>query len=710
MLLGTAAYMSPEQAKGKAADKRSDLWAFGCVFYEMLSGRRAFDGEDVSDTLAAVLRGEPDWAALPPGTPPAIQRLLRRCLEKDRHRRVGDIAAALVLIEEASAPKGEAARVDPAVRSRDRLRPALLAIATLILGGVVAGTGAWLMMRRPTLTPPIRRFTLTFPQPATFTPTPLGRDIAISPDGTAVVYVTTNARQLFLRRLDRLDVTPLAIDGGRTPFFSPDGRWVGYFVLDGLYKVSIDGGLPTRLTGSVGAPRGATWTPDNTIVFATSDPGMGLLQVSADGGEPKALTTPDPSVNELDHLWPQILPGRAAVLFTIQPRGPLEGAQVSVLDLGTGQRKVVLAGTDARYVSPGWLVYGAAGKLQAVRFSVTDLAVSGAPVPVLDQVLTTPDGGMNLTTSGDGTLVYAAGTGRGDPRRLVWVDRQGRETPLDIEPQPFNGPRLSRDGKRLAAWVDDPSNADVVVLDQRQTLRRLTFDRARDSRSMWTPDDKWILFRSDHETDGPGIYRKASDGIGAAERIVPVIGDGGPHSVTRDGLTLIYTSTGTSTLRDIWMVSLDGDRTPRPLIVEPANQNNPTISPDGRWIAYDEEGYVIVRPFPKVAAGRWQVASSGSRWPVWSWNGRELFYVVGRALMSIPVESTAETFQWTAGSKVFEGSYSGLQGLPFLPRNYDVSPDGQRFLMIKESETGASATVIIVENWREELKRLVPTN
>jgi Tol biopolymer transport system component len=262
---------------------------------------------------------------------------------------------------------------------------------------------------------------------------------------------------------------------------------------------------------------------------------------------------------------------------------------------------------------------------------------------------------------------------------------------------------------RIAAHVDDPGNTDVVVYDQRrQTLMRLTFDRTREVRPAWTPDDKWILFQSD-TTEGPGIYRKASDGSGAAERIVPVMGDGGISIVTPDGKTLIYATVDQSTARDVWMVSLEGDRTPHPLIVEPGTQGNAVVSPDGRWIAYDDGGFISVRPFPNVAAGRWQVSAPGSKWPLWSRDGRELFYLSGRALMSIPVQPSAQTFQWAAASKVFEGSYAGFPG-PAGPRNYDVAPDGQRFLVIKDSAADQSATVIVVQNWLEELKRLVPTN
>jgi Tol biopolymer transport system component len=292
----------------------------------------------------------------------------------------------------------------------------------------------------------------------------------------------------------------------------------------------------------------------------------------------------------------------------------------------------------------------------------------------------------------------------------MWVDRQGRETPLDIEPRPFVGPRVSRDGMRLAAWVDDPLNADVVVVDQRrQTFRRLTLDKTAEIRPTWTPDDKWILFRSDHQTEGPGVYRKASDGGGEAEQIVPVINDGSPNSVTPDGKTLIYSNVDPTTLRDLWTVSLEGDRTPHPLLVEPRVQGNAVVSPDGRWLAYDEDGSIYVRPFPNVAAGRWQVTPPPSKWPLWSRDGRELFYVSGQSLMSVSVQATAQTFEWSASSKVIEGAYAGFSG-PAGARNYDVSPDGQRFLVTKYVGVDQSPPIILVENWLEELKRLVPTN
>jgi len=587
---------------------------------------------------------------------------------------------------------------------------------------VVAGTAVWLATRAAQAAPPpVKRFAIMLPTTAALAVSN-ARDIAISPDGARLVYTGSNRigataeNLLVIRQLDRLDVTPLqGLGDVREPLFSPDGQWIGFVSRSNeLKKVSVAGGSPVTLCRLTASPRGASWGPDDSIVVGTLDQSTGLLQCSSGGSEPTVLTTPDVKQAEQDHLWPQFLPGGRAVLFTIVPNGPMENARIGVLNLDTGERKVLLGrGSDAQYVPTGHLVYAASGTLHAVGFDLDRLEVRGDAVPVLEQVATSIFGVANVAISREGTLVSVpGGAARGVQRTLVWVDRQGHEEPLGAEPRPYAVPRISPDGTRVVAHVEDPTNTDIVVYDQRRkTVVRLTFDRTADIRPMWTPDGRWVLFGSNLE--GPGVYRKASDGSGAIEKVTPVVGDGSPNNILPDGKTLLFSTIDPATGRDLWAVNLEGKPIPRPLIVDPGVQGNPVISPDGRWLAYQDEseGVVFVRPFPNVAAGRWQVSPPGSKWPLWSRDGRELFYLSGANLMAVAVDATQQTFQWTSASVLFQGSYSGFPGLTG-PRNYDLSPDGRRFLMIKDHATPeqSAGVLIVVENWFEELKRLVPTN
>jgi len=414
VILGTAAYMSPEQAKGKPADKRADLWGFGCVLYEMLTGKRAFQGDDVSDTLARVLMKEPEWDALPPTTPPPIHKLLRRCLARDRQRRLSDAATVRLEIEDAqTTPAAEVIRAFPAPQA-SMGRGALVPVLTLLVGPVVAGLAVWLATRPAPAR--VARLTITPPVTAPLTLDGITRDVAIAPDGTRLVYLGTNRGQLFVRALDQL--VPVALSGLGAPFHpicSPDGQWIAFF--DGnsaIKKVAATGGPAITLSPISGARRGASWGLDDMIVFATSDTSTGLLRVAAAGGEPEALTTPDRAQGEVDHLWPEMLPGGEAVLFTITTAGGIDQAQVAVLDLRTGARTVLMrGGSHAQYVASGHLVYAVAGTLRAVPFDLGRLAVVGPPVPVVEGVVTTPQGAADFSVATDGTLVYVPGDSDG---------------------------------------------------------------------------------------------------------------------------------------------------------------------------------------------------------------------------------------------------------------------------------------------------------
>jgi len=716
MILGTAAYMSPEQAKGRPADKRSDIWAFGCVLFEMLTGTRPFDGEDITDVMVAVLSKEPDWTALPVRVPGSIRALIRRCLEKDRRKRVADIAAALFVLDE-PASLGGSATVLPR-------RPLWQRIAALTAGvlvpGIVAGASVWVATRPAEPAPPrVTRTTITTSGPAALTITGIDRDLALSPDGTHVVYVGNGGTQLFVRALDALE--PVAIASGGDvggPFVSPDGQWVGFFEnVTTLRKVAITGGPPITLARLGAIPRGATWAPDETIIFATSDQTTGLQRVSAAGGTPEVLTRPDHAQGEADHLWPEILPGGRAVLFTITTQtGGLETAQVAVRDLRTGTHKMLLrGGSHGRYVASGHLIYVAAGTLRAIPFDPTRLETHGTAVPVLPRLATTSFGAGDFAVAADGTLVYvdAPGSLAANARTLVWVDRTGKEEPVAAPPRVYQHSRLSPDGTRVALTSNDQEN-DIWIWDLRRArLTRLTLDPGQDLFPVWTPDGRRIIFSSDRG-GSTNLWWQAADGTGTAERLTTSSNTQLATGITPDGTAVVFFEVTPTMDRDLLQLALDGTRRVTPLLQTKFDERNGIVSPDGRWLAYESNSSgsfeIYVRPFPNVGAGQWQVSTAGGRQPLWARSGKELFYVGGNgALLRVPVEASGATWNAGAPMKLLEGRYvtGGTLG-----RTYDVSPDGQRFLMIKAPGTDATAALpalIVVQHWDEELKRLVPT-
>ena len=473
IILGTAAYMSPEQAAGKPVDKRSDLWAFGVVVLEMLTGRPVFTGETVSHVLAAVLRAEPDWAALPADTPVPIRRLLRRCLEKDRRRRLDSAADARLEIEEAltSPTDGAVGVANPEHRIPNPVRGWPRALPWAVVGALATGLALVLVLWapwRPAAAPPrVTRTTITTSGPAALTINGFDGDLALSPDGTHVVYVGNGGTQLFVRALDGLEPVAIASGGAvRGPFVSPDGQWVGF--TDGvlLRKVAITGGPPitvARFEGSLGTPRGATWAPDDTIIFATSNPATGLQRVSAAGGTPEVLTRPDHAHGEAGHLWPEILPGGNAVLFTITAQtGGLDAAQVAVRDLRTGTHKVLLrGGSHGRYVASGLaspkrgegghLVYVAAGTLRAIPFDPNRLETHGTAVPVLPRLVTTSTGTGDFAVATDGTLVpwtCREASRRTRARSCGSIERQRGARRRAAAHLPASAPLARRDARR----------------------------------------------------------------------------------------------------------------------------------------------------------------------------------------------------------------------------------------------------------------------
>lgn len=714
MILGTVPYMSPEQARGQSVDKRTDIWAFGCVLYEMLSGRQAFSGDDVSQTIARVLTEEPDWGVLPPECPPAIRKLLRRCLAKDRRHRLSDAVDVRLELEDTQASAQGEAAPQPVIRSVGWRGRAAFSVAGAALA-FAAALGIWGTAEREV--PAITRFTITPPSSAPLTIEGTGRDLAISFDGRRVVYVAANGTQLVVHSLDQLAPTVLSgLGAPNEPFFSPDGQWIAYF--DGvtaLKKVLVSGGAPVTVSaGILHQNGGASWGEDDRIVF-TGGPHRGLLRVAAAGGTPETLAAPDAASGEWNYTQPEVLPGAKALLFTAKT---LRGDAITAVDLQTGKQTLLVPGaSQAQYLASGYLVYFAKGSLWAVAFDARRRSIAGAAVPVAEGFLTV--GGMtaHFALSRNGTLAYVPQGDQAVQRRLVWVDRRGSEQQTGTPARAYVYPRLSPDGTRIAVAVADQANDIWMWNVARKTLDQFTFGDLFDLHPVWTCDGQRVIWGMVRATEPPNIYWQSADGTGSPQRVIESALVNYPLAVTPDGRSLLFRQDSATTGHDLAIVALNGEKRPVPLIATKFNERNGEISPDGRWIAYEsnESGTdeVYVRPFPAVESGLWVVSHGGGRQPLWSRNGRELFFrTPDGGVMGMPVHSTgtsgfsAGTPAPAFGAKYYVGS-AGLVG-----RTYDVSPDANQFLMIKAEADAASRvprpSLVVVQNWVEELKQKLP--
>jgi len=708
VILGTAAYMSPEQARGRPVDQRADIWAFGCVLYEMLTGQPVFGGEDVTITLARVLEREGDFDSLPATTSPAVRQTLRLCLQKDVKERVADIRDVRLALRGAfetvspQAVRDAAAAAQPAWR-----RTVPVATATLLSGAVLAGLALWLGTQPDPQ--PVNRFAYELPQGRAFA-NPTRSVLALSPDGRHFVYLAREG--LYLRAMGELDARLIAgtEEAFGTPFFSPDGQSVAAFGFDNeMKRFPINGGAALTIT-DISAPFGASWGPGEMILYGQFE---GILRVSANSGAAELIIPAQ--VPERLH-GPELLPDGDSVLFSIGTDGNWDTALIVVESLTTGERTVLIdGGSDAHYLPTGHLVYAFEDGLFAVAFDPDSLTVAGRAVPLVQGVMRAiGTGAANYGVAEDGTLVYVTGNAAG-LQSLIWVDREGREEAIPIERSQYVYPRISPDGRRVALDDRNPDN-DVWVWDfVGETRTRLTLGANGGNYPVWTPDGARIAY--DPRTGN--IDWKAANNTGRPERLA--IGVARPGSNTPS--SYFFTPSGTEfvfrdqenpeTGDDIGMVTIGGDAEPVWLLHEPYHERNAELSPDGRWMAYqsDESGRweIYVRPFPHVDDDLWPVSNAGGVKPLWSRDGRELFYLEPgppTRLISVSIEATETVFSSGLRTPLLDWPYRGLQG---AGRTYDVSDDGQRFLAIEEGGAeGTTARIIVVQNWFEELRRLAP--
>ena len=701
MILGTAAYMAPEQAKGKTVDKRADIWAFGAMLYELLTGDRLFHGEDVADTLAQVLTKEIDLSRAPARS----RRLLQECLERDPKRRLRDIGDAGRLV----------ADTQTAVRVPSRTAlPAWIAAGMMTLVAVALGLGWWRAVQspdRPSGRPMLRLKVDLGPNAVEDTDS----TAVLSPDGTRLVYWTrleSGATVLTTRPLDQPNATVLPGTGDSAlPFFSPDGQWVAFFANNKLKKVSVKGGVPVSLFDlpTAGA-YGGSWADDDTIVFAADGK---LFRASASGAPPQELPAQGGNL-----AFPQILPGAAAVVFTDFGVGRSSDDKISVLDLKSGAQKTVLPGASyGRYVASsgrrGFLLYMREGSLFAVRFDPRKLETSGTPAPIVEDISASIFGGVQLDVSRSGDLVYYGGDAASASHSVVWMDATGRQTPLIAKPGAYRNPRLSPDGKRLAYLAPGSKGLDVWVYHiERDTPSQLTFASLGDQELVWAPDGKHIVFGS---WSPRALWWVREDGSGQPEKIVEAKGPPRPQSFSPDGRRLAYID---NVYPDIWTLPLDLSDSehpkagkPEPYLVTPVVEVDAEFSPDGRWIAYasNESGReeVFVRPFPDVG-GKWKISAGGGKFPRWSRASHELFFLGGDDRIMV-TQYTTEGTSFLAGKPRVWADRKILR--TDVHPSYDLAPDGKRvvvFPLPDGSERTGNLHVTFLLNFADELRRRIP--
>ena len=727
MILGTAAYMSPEQAKGKTVDRRADIWAYGVVLYEMLSGQRAFKGDDVSETLASVLKDTLSMDALPSTTPPPLKRLIGRCLDRDLTTRLRDLGEARVKIARieaagpdsaASAPTTAAAAVVPAWR---RALPWAVAGA-FALATALALWSPWRVAQRAA-----PRKLLSLIGAAASVPTLRGASAILSPDASTLAFVAQpqgQPQRLFVRKLDQLQASELAgTEGAESPFFSPDGQWIAFFASGKLKKVSVTGGAAVNLCDAPNG-RGGAWTDDDTIIFTPNGAAnMKFLRVPSSGGTPADFGKLGEGATT--QRWPQVLPGGKHVLYTESAAtGSWDGANVVVAPLSGGPPKIVVrGGYYGRYVTSGHLVYMQQGTLFATPFDLGRLETRGQAVPALEGIAANSStGSAQVAFSPDGTLVYVPGTAQTVMNPIDWMTRDGKTSVLSATRANWSNPRFSPDGRRLALNISDGKQRDIWVYEwARDTLTQLTFDPGEDRIPVWTPDGRRIVFWSDRAKSGvSNLYWMNADGTGEPTRLTDSPNNQSAYSWHPSGKFLAFQEDRTGTTGfDLMILPFEGDpgRGLSPgkatvFLATPVSEVVPMFSPDGRWIAYfSNDGgpfEVYVRPFPGPD-GKWRVSTDGGILPSWSQTAHELLFLSGGKVMFAPYTTAGESFRADKPQVWSPTGYREVGGPGFSP--YALHPDGKRLALVAAQDQGgqdAQDKVVFFFGFGDYLKKIAP--
>jgi Tol biopolymer transport system component len=695
VILGTAAYMSPEQARGKPLDKRTDIWAFGCVLYEMLTGRRTFADDEVSDVLAAVLTREPDLAALPVTAPPSIRRLLRRCLQKDRSERLRDIGDARIEIRDALSKADPEVAVAPVVGA-DRRRRERLAWIGALAALTLALAASLILGLRPSPAGSEMRVDIATP------PTTAPLSLAISPDGRTIAFVATSESEsrLWVRSLASASARPVVgTDGAEYPFWSPDSRSVGFFAQGQLRRVDVDGGSVQTLA-NVPAGQGGAWNRDDVILFASL--GNPISRIPAKGGDPVAVSG---LAQQGTDFSPQFLPGGRRFLYYVRGSPEVRGVYVGQLDETLEPRRLLDSDSGAVYASSGQLLFVRQGTLFAQDFDPSRLALTAGPFPVAERVVFR-SGLAALSISAAGPIIYRTGSTAEPHAQWVWFDRSGREVTKvsnAMAGDAGNFPSMAPDGRRVALQVMVNGNADIWSLDTgRGLFSRFTSDAADDVMPIWSPDGSRIVFSS-NRSGVHQLYQKSVTGAGGEELLLSTAELKFATDWSLDGRFLLYLSDNQKTGSDLWALPMNGDRTPFPVVKTTFNEGQAQFSPDGKWIAYqsNESGSfeIYVQPFPGPE-GKSRISTNGGGQVRWRRDGKELFYIAldGR-LIAIPVQlaSSGQAVDVGAPVPLFAAPVGGALE---ERQQYIVSSDGQRFLMKAVTEEGSTSPITVILNWK----------